>query len=346
MAAVADPAPGGARRRLLGVVGIILSLAFLVLALRGVDPAEVWHHLRRANYAWFALSVATVTATFPLRTVRWRILLAPSAGPAPWMPTWHATAIGFMANNVLPARAGELVRSYAATRLVGVPFSTALASVAVERVFDGLVLVLLLALAIASPDLPSGATVGTRSPAVLAAGGAALFAGVLLFLLALVRNQARVLPVAERLLRRVMPARLHAAAVRVLHNLTAGLAVLHSTRDLLRVLVWSLVVWLVNAASYVFAFHAFGLAVPATAALLLQGVVAFGVAVPQAPGFFGVFELGVRYSLAVYGVAPDAAVSFAVSTHLGWFVPITIIGLVILARTGLRLHDLGGAGRP
>jgi hypothetical protein len=305
----------------------------------------LWGHVLAANGWWLLASAAAVSTTFPLRTIRWRILLARSSGDVPFRPLWHATAIGFMANNILPARAGELVRSYAATRLVGVPFTTALASVAVERVFDGVVIGLLFALALAAPDFPAGAMIGTTNLSFLAALMIVLFAGVLAVCIAVVRNRERVLPLIERLLRRLLPPRLAELAVRIMHHATDGLAVLHSVRDVLRVLTWSFVVWGANTVAFIVGFRAFGLAhLPVDAALLLQGVVAFGVAVPQAPGFFGGFELLTRLSLALYGVPGDRALSYGFGIHIAWFVPITLWGLWLLLRTGLSLRDLRSEG--
>lgn len=307
----------------------------------------MWHELAAAHPGRLLASAVLVTATFPLRALRWRVLLGRGPGGAPATgPLWRAVAIGFMANNILPARAGEFVRAWAGATLARLSFTTTLASIAVERIFDGVVIVLLLALAIGTPDFPAGAAIGTTSLAALAGSMAALFVGVLVFLMAMVRNQARVLPLTEGLLRRLLPHRLAERAVGLVDKVAAGLAVMHSTRDVLRVLVWSFAVWLVNAASYVLALRAFDVDAPATAALTLQAVVAFGVAIPSTPGFFGVFEGLARAALGVYGVPGGRAVSFAIGVHLCWFVPITVIGLWELARTGLSLRELRGRERP
>lgn len=308
--------------------------------MKGVHFADVVAHVKEADPLWFAASVAAVTLTFPLRALRWRVLLKSAAPTSRLKPYWDAVCIGFMANNVLPARAGELVRSFAGNRLIGVPFTTALASVAVERIFDGVVIILLLAMGIASPTFPAGVEIYGKSLATYATTGAVIFAGALLFLIVLVRYRASAEPLGDRLLRRMLPARLADKGVGVFHNLLGGLSVLNSTADVLQVIAWSFAVWLCNALSYVLAFKAFHLDVPATAALVLQGVVAIGVAIPAAPGFFGVFEGLSKAVLGIYGVAGDRAVSFAIAVHMGWFVPITLIGLIILARTGMSLKDL------
>lgn len=112
--------------------------------------------------------------------------------------------------------------------------------------------------------------------------------------------------------------------------------------------IWSFVLWLVNAAAFYTGFLAFHLdRLPFASALLLQGIVAVGVAVPQVPGYFGLFEYTSTVGLGLYGVAKTGAVSFAVGIHLGWFIPITVIGLWTLARANLSLGELrGGRGEP
>jgi uncharacterized membrane protein YbhN (UPF0104 family) len=210
----------------------------------------------------------------------------------------------------------------------------------VERVFDGVVLVLLLALAVVLPGFPVGATLKSTSISALAGTMAAVFVGALVFLIVLVQTRERSLPLAERLIRKVTPARVGPTIIRILENLVAGLAVLGSLRDILWVIVWSFAVWLANAASYLLGFYAFGVNVPAGTALLLPSIVAFGVAVPSSPGFFGVFEAICKPVLGFYGISVTQAVTFAIGIHLGWYLPITFLGLVLLARSGLSLHSL------
>jgi uncharacterized membrane protein YbhN (UPF0104 family) len=167
------------------------------------------------------------------------------------------------------------------------------------------------------------------------------FGGVLVVCVALVKNRARVLPWLERLLHRLFPARVAAALARLTHHVADGLGVLHSVRDVLRVLTWSFAVWGMNTIAFIVGYRAFGLGhLPVDSALLLQGVVAFGVAVPQAPGFFGGFELLTRLSLELYGVPGDRALSYGFGIHIAWFTPITLVGLWYLARAGLSLRDL------
>jgi uncharacterized protein (TIRG00374 family) len=327
------------------LIGLAVSVALLAWVLHGINAREVVEHARRADPLLLLLAVALATTTFPLRTIRWRLILRDVDGHRfPWLPLWHATAIGFMANNLLPARAGEVARAYAAQRLLPVRFPTALASVGVERVFDGLMLVGLMALAIASPAFPREARIGTTSIACFVTG-AAVFFGVILVIAALVVHRpAPWLALLRRAAHRFLPARFAERPVRVAEGLVAGLDVLTNPARFLGVVAWSLVLWLVNAASFAACFRAFALDVPAGGALLLQGIIGIGVALPAAPGFVGVFEALTRVTLAVYGVDATRAVSYAVAYHVSTFLPITLLGLYSLSRTRLHWAELRAAG--
>ncbi len=282
-------------------------------------------------------AVAVATLCFPLRAVRWRWLLHDDAGrPVGWGPAWHAVALGFAANNLLPLRAGELVRAWAASRLGGVRLTASLSSLVVERVLDGLTLVALLALALLLPGLPPGVSMWGMPVARIATIAAIVFGGAFVGALLLV-----LFPVpAERLVARLAPPGLASRVIGLLEGLRHGLSALASPARLAGAVAWSLALWLVNAASFALAFRAFDLPVPPSGALLLQGVLAFGIAIPTAPGYVGVFELVIRAVLQLYGVAPDRGVSYAIAYHVTTFVPVILLGIWSLWRTPIAFGDL------
>ena len=328
-----------------GALGILLSAAFLYFAFRGIAFAEVATHIRRANLGLLLLSAVTATCIFPLRALRWRPILDPIAPRLPFSRLWSATAIGMMINNVVPARAGEFARAYALSRSTPeVPFPAAFASLAVDRLFDAVVVLLLMFGAMLDPAFPRGATLMERP----VASYAAVFFLVTLVgvgvLYAVVLFPARGLRIYELLARRLAP-RLEARGRDALESLSNGLSVLRSPRRFVVVFAWTLLHWLVNAFAFWIAFQAVGVSAPFSAALFLQGLIAIGVAIPQAPGFFGVFETFGKYGLGIYGVPADAAVTWAIGFHFLSYVPITVIGAWYFVRAGLSMHDLGGAER-
>lgn len=319
------------------LAGLAVSVALLAWALRDVSLDEVLRHIASARPGPLAAAVIIATLTFPLRLIRWRLLLRDERGePYPTAPLWHAIALGFMANNVLPLRAGELVRSYTAARLAGARFSTVISSVAVERIFDGLTVIALLSLALLNPGLPGSITVAGTSVAQLARVGGII--GVVALLGAILVVAAPL--AAERIVRWLLPhARLADRIVYLIEGIRQGLTVLRSPSRLVRVVFWSLVVWLVNALGFYVGFAAFDIPVGYTGALLLQGLLILGISIPSTPGFFGPFEAVIVAVLAIYGVSSSLAFSYALAFHITTFVPITLLGLWSAARSpeGFRM---------
>lgn len=323
------------------VTGLAVTAVFLAWAVRGTQWSEVVAGLRAVDPGLLVMTVVLATLTFPIRLIRWRVILRDDhEAPLPWPPLWHAVAIGFMANNLLPARAGEFARAYVARRQLPIRFTTALASIGVERVFDGLVMLALMALAIASPAFPAHSTLFGTPLSRLAGRAAVLFGALFVVALVIVLRPAPWLMLLERVARTILPSRFAERVTRMAEGLVAGLTVLKRPGRMAAMLLWSFVLWLVNAASFAVCFRAFGLRVPPEGSLLLQGILGFAVAVPASAGFFGVFEKATQLTLQIYGITPSLALAYAVAYHLTTFLPITLLGLRSLTRVHLHLRDL------
>jgi len=248
-----------------------------------------------------------------------------------------------MATNLLPARAGELARAYAARRLTGVKFTTAVGSLVVERVFDAMTLVALMAFAMWRGGFGADTSVGGVTLGELARMAAVIALVGLLLATSFVRWPGPALKITRSLGERFLPEKWSVRLVEAAEGVLSGLDALQSTGRFLAVSFWSLVLWLTGAASFWLGFVAFGIDVPLTAGLLVQTVLAFGLAIQFSPGFFGQFEAVCRVTLALYAVAAGPAVSFAFGFHLGGFIPITLLGLWSLSRAHLHLADLRSA---
>jgi hypothetical protein len=338
-----EPASGRRRRTVSAVIGAALAILLLVWALRGVHLREVMAHLRNAHLVPLLAATVIATSTYGLRLVRWRLLLrAPDGSPLPAIPLWHAVAIGFMANNILPFRAGEVVRLLAASRLAGVRFSSVLSSVAVERIFDALAVVALFSVALLASDLPPDVAVGgvlvRHAAQVAGAIGVAALVGALLVV---------AFPLAaERVVRGLLPAgELTERLVALIEGVRHGLSALRSPVLLAGTVVWSLALWFLNALAFYVAFKAFDIPVGLLGALLMQGILIFGISVQLAPGFLGQFEAAIVAALALYRVPNDLASSYAIAFHAATFVPITLLGAWSLARTPIALSDLRAPDR-
>jgi hypothetical protein len=285
--------------------------------------------------------VLLATSTFLIRLFRWQLLLRAEDGSTlPKVPLWHALAMGFMANNVLPFRMGEVVRTYAASKLTGVRFTAALASVGVERLFDALTVIALLAIGLLGAKIPPGTEVGgiaiqriVIGAAIVAIGG--LIAGGLVVAFP---------SITERVITRLVPSqKLAAKLIGIVEGIRQGLSVLRSPTRFAGVIALSFAVWVVNAFSFSIMFPAFAIDVDYSGALVMQGLIMFGVAVPAAPGYVGLFEAPIILVLGLYGLPSSLALTYALTYHITTFIPITLLGAWSLARTGLGLRQMGRA---
>lgn len=317
----------------------MLSVALIYWTLHGISSTEVAQRLSEADPLLFTAATFCATAIFALRARRWLTILEPVAGRLPLGPLWRATAVGMMVNNVVPARAGEIARAYALTRETAVPFATSLASLAVDRLFDAIVLLLLAATALIDPALLSTETLAGRPLSSFAAGAGTLVLVLLIGLYALVFFPGKLLRLFELFARRVSPT-VEERGRKVLETFIGGLSVLRKPGRFAAVFGWTLAHWLLNAVGFWLAFKAVGIAAPFSAALFLQAFIALGTAVPALPGFFGVFEYMSVQGLAVYGIGQQQAATWAIGYHLFSFIPITLIGAYYFARLGVKLRDL------
>jgi uncharacterized protein (TIRG00374 family) len=326
-------------------LGVLLSVLLLWWTMKDTSVRAVWDVLSRSSLPLWIACMVFATAIFPLRARRWRALLAPAAGRLPFHSLWEATAIGMMATNVLPFRAGEFARPFALSRAEPrVKFTAAFASVAVDRLFDATVVLLLMLLATLDPAFPSQQPIGDHTlafylkPTALALG--VVLAGLVLFVVA----PDRVFAVSDAIMRRVAP-RFEPKVRGLLEGFVSGLHVLRSPKLLAEVFFWTVLHWLCNAFAFWLGFRAMHLSATLSAGLLIQGLIAIGVSVPSTPGFFGPFEFFGKAGLAVYGVGSASAVGWVLGFHVLSFVPITIMGAWYLTRMKLHFSDFSGAAK-
>lgn len=323
-----------------GALGFAISALMLWFALRDIEFRRVVHVLRGSDVLLWALCTVTSQLIFPLRARRWRTILDPIAPKLPLGPLWRATAVGMMINNVVPARAGELARVFVIAReRRDVPWSAALASLAVDRVFDALCIVILLVVAMLAPGFPTQFAIGGRSVQSAATLMAIIVAIAMAGLFVVASWPHAVESITDKITAAVLP-KMRERVGALVHAVAGGLAVIRKPTHFIATLLWALVHWLVNALAFWFGFRAVGITAPFTAALFVQGIIAVGVSVPSSPGFFGVWEAMAKISLAIYGVPEADAVAWALGFHTLSYIPITVIGAWYFLRTGVHLGDL------
>jgi len=318
---------------------LLLAAALLAFFLSRVPIAEIGRQIAAASPAWLAVAGVLSLGTFVMRALRWMWILRP-VGRVGFVPSLRATSIGFAANTVLPARAGEVLRPAILSREANLPFTALLASILFERILDALAQLTFLTIALVGTP-PGGATGAMASGRVRWVAGAvgAVAVGVALF--AVVWRGAT-----ERLvdqLLRVLPERVRPRIRGLAHTFLDGFASLRSPRLLVLVVAGSLGMWLVVNVQIYCVMRAFGLDLPLSAAYVVTTAAVLGLAVPT-PGGVGGYHAAVQFALtSVFRVAVATATGVALIAHAISFVPISLIGFAWLAIRPVRKAETVGA---
>ena len=306
------------RRALLrATLGIGISLVAIFILVRSVDLQAAFDVLRTADLRWIAFMVVTVIVDVGARAARWKVLLAPIA-PVPYRRMLGYTYIGYLANNVLPARLGELVRSHAAGEGEGLSRTTVLGTVVVERVVDTVIVVGLASLAVVVLSVRGA----MQSAVLLGAAFVALLVVVLAIGMALHR-----LPGADRV---VAWASRWPRVVELARRLREGLAVAARPRTLVAALGLSVVAWSASIVTFLAAGQAVGIELTVAQGALFSAGVALATIVPSGPGYLGTFELTAVGIARGFGVDENAAFAMALLVH-AMILAVTSIGGVIAA---------------
>jgi uncharacterized protein (TIRG00374 family) len=327
------PAPNKARW--VGLVGVLLSLVLVGLGLRAFPLAEVGSALGRADPVWLGAAVLLYLVPFPLRGLRWATLLE-SVKPVSTVAAIEVFSIGTLANNVMPARLGDVARAFVLAKREQVSASSSFATIMLERVFDGVVVVgMLLAVLVLHP--PGAAWVEGVAWVM-----GVVFSGAIVVSALLAWNEARALALAAWMLRPAPPP-LTEKILGILGKLARGLHTLRSLRATLVVVVTSVLIWGLEAGVYGLVLHALGLEAPAYGLVLVMAVLTLGLTAPSAPAFVGVFEGLVIAAVGLYGITGPSAAAYALAMHAVHFVVGTGLGLASAWRLGLRVRELRAA---
>jgi len=282
-------------------LGLAISVAFLALAARNLHWPEVAQALRQADYPWLIPGVAVYLVGVLVRSWRWHYLLRPIKD-VPSSKLFPVMAIGYFGNNVFPIRAGELLRIYLLKLFFAIPMSAGLATILVERAFDGIVM-----LGFVFLNLPRLSNLSTNPQVsatlrALAVGGAVVFLGATLVLIILALFPERSAALAQVGIDRVLPGRMRPRARQLFDQFLVGLGALRSPVDVLMILGTSILIWLLETLKYWFVMHAFPFQVSFFVLMLMNGIVNLATTIPSAPGYIGTFDAPGIAVLTAYGV--------------------------------------------
>lgn len=319
------------------ILGIIISALFLYLAFRKVDFAQMGQAFAAARYWWLIPTVAITFIAHGLRTLRWRYLLAPIR-PIPFMPLFSALMIGYFFNDFLPAHLGEFVRAYVLGRKQPVSSSAIFGTIVMERVIDVFTLFLLMAVALLVFPFPNWVRMG----GYLTFGFIAL---LFIALLLLKRYPEPAMNALQRLAGRRFP-HLAGKIKSMLESFLNGIVPLRRPSHYLMVTVLSLLIWACYGMAFQFVLYSFDFiriyALPWTTSLVLLVITTFGVLVPSSPGYVGTYHWLCQQALALppFLVPDSQALTFAIVMHGINFLPVILVGLIMISLEGLSFKSL------
>jgi len=316
-------------------LGLIVSAVCLVIALNGLDFTSFIASVRSANYWWLIPGVAVYFGAVWARTWRWQVLLTRLA-PIPVARLFPIVVIGYMGNNVYPARAGELLRSYVLRRRTGIPVSASLATVILERLFDGLVMLLFVFVTLPFAPLPP-------IYSAIVSGFSVLFLAALGVFLVLAARPQRFARGYAALVDRLAPSQMRPAIHGIFDGFIAGLQALRSPRELVLIFAASVIIWLTETLKYWFVMHAFPFEVSFLVLMLMTAVVNLFTTLPSTPGYVGTFHVPGIAVLMAFGVAQALATGYTVVLHVALWLPITALGAWYMLADQLGWHDFGRA---
>lgn len=312
-------------------LGILIALIFLVIFFRGTDFGTIGSVLQTTNYWFLVPALVLYFAGVFVRAIRWHFLLR-SIKQISYARLFQVTLIGYMANDLLPFRIGELVRAYVMGETEQISKASTLVTIVLERIFDGVTM--LLFIGVASFFLPLEGWI--RSMLLL---GSALFAAAVVVLVVAVGFRERF----DHLIHRVMgrlPERWGAQGLKLIDSFFHGLSVLRTPLDSFLALGCSIVAWLLEAGMYAVLALGFRIDLSFPVYVLTTAVANLVTIVPSTPGYVGVFDAAVRYLLEFFGVPVNIAASYTILLHATLIVPVVIVGLVLMSRLGLTLGQL------
>ena len=319
-------------------LGVLISVIFLWLALRGLKLSDVGSALRTANYWWLIPGVAVYFVGVWARAWRWHYLLRPlkSISTRRMFPI---VTIGYMGNNIYPARAGEVLRAYVLRREQGVAISASLATIVIERIFDGVVMLMFIFFNLGALAQLTGSSGLAGNIQAVALWGTAAFTAALVAFLAAALFPRQSLGLYHRLVAPRLPEKIRAKVTGILESFWSGLEALRSPTNILMVFLTSIVIWLLETGKYWLVMHAFdftGYTGGFFGLMLMNGIVNLATTIPSAPGYVGTFDTPGIAVLSAYGVNPAVAAGYTLTLHAALWLPITLLGAYYMTRMGLK----------
>ena len=312
-------------------LGMVSSAFFLALALRNVSFAELLKALAQANYFFLIPSLILTFLVYSCRAIRWHYMLMPIK-PVKISQLFNITVIGFMANNILPIRIGELVRAYILGKREHLSKSLAFATIIIERLLDGLTILSFLIPIVLLFSFPRWLK---ETGVVLLI----LYLGVIGFLLLLNFFSQKLIQIFEKLVSPFSPW-LAQRLGRMLMSFCEGLKIFKTKKQVFWIFCFSCFIWVGSSLILMVFLYAFQINVPFYAPFLLLVIIATGVAIPSSPGFIGTLQFFCVTGLALFGVPKSESLAYSIVYHASQYIPVTLLGFFFMWKEHLHFKEI------
>lgn len=319
-------------KRYLLWIGLAISVILVYVSVQALKLDEVMHGLQSANLWWLIPGLVAYFISVGLRSLRWAALLNPYKSIR-FRRLYPIVVIGYMGNNIYPARIGELVRAYVLRQKEGVPIAYSISTVFLERIVDGLVMVAFVLIGL--PQVP-GLPENMRSFVYIAAGLFIVASGVFM---GLALAPKLIDQLAHSVFSRVLPAKLQPPMMHFVQKFIEGAQCLRSPRDLLFIVVTSVIAWIFETLKYWFVMQAFSLKLSFVALMLLNGASNLATIIPSGPGFVGTYDAASIGVLTALGVDRELSAAYTIVLHAALWFPVTALGFYFMLREGLHWSD-------
>lgn len=321
--------------------GIGISLFFMILLFRKMDFKQLADALKTMDYSYLLPALFLTFGSYFLRAIRWRFLLVKEK-IIPISSLYSATIIGYMANNILPARLGEFIRAYTLAEKEKLAIPSVFASLVIDRLFDGFTVLAMLLLTLFIMEFPAGMQ---DAETAIRIGGVVTFVFycVVIGLLLILKHRTESTFIIVNKLMTPFPERITERLTNIMNSFIGGIRLTTRVPHILAIIGSSILVWTFCVIPVDLILKSFSIHLPITASMFIMVLLVFAVMVPASPGYIGTYHYACFKGLSVFNVPETAALSIALIMHAMGFFPVIAAGFYYLWKNRLKLDKLASS---
>ena len=309
----------------------VITVGIVTYIILQVDWEELKQSFALFNLVYIFPALLIYLCSFIFRALRWKVFLS-NIKNISFSLNFEVVLIGWAANNLLPARLGELVRAYVMGKQAQISRSASLATILVERIFDGLLLLLCLLIIMNYYDFPDWVR-------HLSFVGLVIFGGIFIIFFLLQKCRAAFINSMSKLFGRISP-RIEKIVSEFSGKFIKGLECLSNPGKQAIVIIYTIAVWICEAGTFYVVLRGFQIDIPLSGMLFTLIIINFGILIPSSPGYIGTFQFFAILALSLFHVSTGSALSFAVVVHAVQYIPVTLLGLFMMNRLGLHWSEI------